>query len=374
MKYLSCFTGIGGLEGSAPPFAVCEIDENCQAVLKKKYNNAKIIKDVRVVGGFSVDAIVGGWPCQDLSVAGKKQGLKGENSGLFYDFVNAAIKTKSNVLIAENVTNLLKMDNGNVFVEVLNELKSKGFGYISWRVLNARQFGLPHHRRRVFIIASNEKENCFTLFRDIPKLKNIKNKCEADGFYWTAGTQSINYSKGYVPTIKVGSGLAIPSAPAVFYRDVVRQLTSIEALKLQGFNCKDFEEVRNNLLFKMAGNAVAVPVGRFVVDGVAKRLMPNEIEFVQKQSNLFADELGDKQEISNAGFYDGEIHHVNINQQNIILASNLSEYLDLEEETRLSARAASGLLKRLTKSGQKCPEDLRKILEKIGQKYAVIEK
>jgi DNA (cytosine-5)-methyltransferase 1 len=367
MKYLSCFSGVGGLEGSDPPYAVCEIDKNCQSVLKKKYSETRIIDDVKLVQGFSVDTIVGGWPCQDLSVAGKQRGLAGENSGLFYAFADAAIKTNSKVLIAENVTNLLRLDSGKVFIEVLRELSEKGFKYISWRVLNARQFGLPHSRNRVFLIASYEKDDCYSIFRKPPVLNLKEPKFQADGFYWTAGTQSINYSKGYVPTIKVGSGLAIASPPAVLYHNIVRQLTTSEALRLQGFKISDFSGLKDNIVFKMAGNAVAVPVGRFVVDGVAKKQRPKKVEFDLIQESLFDNET--MQLIPSAGFYDGRIHAVKLNHVPI-LASNLASYLDEDETNQLSQRAATGLLKRLRISGQNCPEKLELLLTELSNNNA----
>jgi len=369
MKYLSCFSGVGGLEGSAPPFAVCEIDKNCQSVLKKKYKETKIIDDVKSIKGFSVDTIVGGWPCQDLSVAGKKKGLAGENSGLFYAFTNAAIETKSRTLIAENVTNLLRLQSGKVFLEVLRELNEKGFKYISWRVLNARQFGLPHSRNRVFIIASYDKENCYSLFRETPLIKLKVAKFQADGFYWTAGSQSINYSKGYVPTIKVGSGLAIASPPAVIYRDIVRQLTTSEAIKLQGFKVSDFEGLKDNVIFKMVGNAVAVPVGRFVVDGVAKKKRPKNVEFELTQESLFDNEIDSNQLIPRVGFYDGKIHAVKLDHP-AILASNLAAFLDENEKNKLSQRAAAGLLNRLRISGHNCPEKLERLLHELSTENA----
>lgn len=367
MKYLSCFTGVGGLEGTEPPFAVCEIDENCQSVLTRKYVGAKLIPDVKQIDGLHVDTIVGGWPCQDLSIAGKKRGLTGENSGLFYEFVNAAVKTDAKTLIAENVTNLIKLESGNVFLEVLRELNSKGFKYISWRILNARQFGLPHNRNRIFIIASFDSENCFSIFRELPKSLLAEAPFQADGFYWTAGTQSINYSKGYVPTIKVGSTLSIASPPAVVYKGIVRQLTTSEALKLQGFKEEDFSGLKENVIFKMAGNAVAVPVGRFVVDGVAKKHKVKKIKFQLVQKNLFDDEAN--QNIPNVGFYDGEIHSVRLTEIPT-LATNLGAYLDITEKSQLSPRAASGLLKRLNLSGQNCPDDLKELLTLIGKQSA----
>lgn len=364
MKYLSCFTGIGGLEATEPPYAVCEIDVNCQNVLKRKYKNSKLIPDVKLIDGYSVDTIVGGWPCQDLSVAGKKRGLTGENSGLFYEFVNAAVRTNARTLIAENVTNLIRLDNGKVFMEVLRELNSKGFKYISWRVLNARQFGLPHSRNRIFIIASYEINDCYSIFRSPPVFNIEAPDFQADGFYWTAGSQSINYSKGYVPTIKVGSSIAIASPPAVFYNNTVRQITKSEALRLQGFKEKDFVGIKDNIVLKMAGNAVAVPVGRFVVDGVAKKKKPKNVEFDLLQDSLFENDSDSTQFIPHSGFFDGNIHSIKI-VGNQVLASNLGAYLDLDNRSQLSPRAAAGLLKRLNLSGQSCPENLRKSLIKI---------
>lgn len=372
MKYLSCFTGIGGLEATAHPYAVCEIDSNCQSVLKRKYKNSKIIKDVKEIRGFFVDTIVGGWPCQDLSVAGKKRGLSGQNSGLFYDFVNAALLTNAKTLIAENVTNLIRLDDGKVFIEVLRELQDKGFKYISWRVLNARQFGLPHSRNRIFLIASDSKEKCYSIFRAIPTIKSIKNDIQADGFYWTAGIQSINYSRGYVPTIKVGSTLSIASPPAVYYSDIIRQLTVSEALKLQGFDNEHFDGLKSSIVYKMAGNAVAVPVGRFVVDGVVLGNKPDSVEFEFMPKSLFSDTEESIQVIPNTGFFDGEIHTIKYSNNNI-LASNLGVFLDLEEPSRLSSRAALGLLKRIQKSGQSCPASLKNALSKIGGSNAEIE-
>jgi DNA (cytosine-5)-methyltransferase 1 len=369
MKYLSCFSGIGGLEATESPHSVCEIDTNCQIVLKRKYSNSNLINNVKEIKGFTVDTIVGGWPCQDLSIAGKKRGLSGENSGLFYDFVSAALNTGATTLVAENVTNLIKLDNGRVFEEVLRELKESGFKYTSWRVLNARQFGLPHSRNRIFIISSNRKETCYSLFRNIPRKKLTNAEIEADGFYWTGGIQSINYSKGYVPTIKVGSTLSIASPPAVFYGDIVRQLTAEEALRLQGFNNEHFYGLRDNIIYKMAGNAVAVPVGRFVVDGVAEQITPSLVEFELIQTDLYS-ELDDSNNIiPHTGFYDGEIHSVKSTAR-VELASNLGAFLDLNDQSRLSPRAALGLLKRLNSSGQSCPENLKQLLIRIGASNA----
>lgn len=368
MDYVSCFSGIGGLEGRISPIAVCDIDPLCREILFTKFPKAKIFPDIRLVDKLRADVIVGGWPCQDISVAGNQIGLSGENSGLFYDFVAAAKRINAQTIIAENVPNLLRLDNGDVFREVLSEFKRAGYIYCSWRILNARSFGLPHHRSRVFIIASNNINHCTSLYRNIPKQKSRPgsvNKSSCAGFYWTAGTQSICYSQGYVPTIKIGSSLSIPSPPAVHYADIVRPLTSNEALRLQGFDEKYFLGFNNSTKYRMAGNAVAIPVGRFVVDGVLDGLSIQMPNFESSQYGLFSD-IEFKDKIPDCGFYDGEVNEIRLSEPKSI-ADNLIDFLDIDCELRLSSRAAQGLLRRLNKSGLDCPDHLRILLEDLSQ-------
>jgi DNA (cytosine-5)-methyltransferase 1 len=368
MEYISCFSGIGGLEGYSQPIALCEIDKACQSILKKRYPQSLIHSDINTFPDISADILVGGWPCQDLSIAGKQKGLSGENSGLFYSFVKVAIQSSVQTIIAENVLNLIRLENGNVFKEVLREFTSQGYNYCAWRVLNVRQFGLPHHRNRVFMIASKYKRHCDSLFRELPKSKEPSQQDIAYGFYWTAGTQSINYSKGYVPTIKVGSSLSIPSPPAIHYEDIVRQLTPDEALSLQGFNPKHFEGLNKSTIYKMAGNAVAVPVGKFVVDGVLNDKENKNIEYFSKQSSLKLYDEVDNFDfpggIPSNGCFDGEMKEVIVPKPSN-LAINLREFLDLGISARLSQKAATGLLRRLKRSGQVCPSSLKRKLEEI---------
>ena len=369
MDYISCFSGIGGLEGSSPPSAVCEIDAECRQLLSLRFPEAIQFNDIRKMDGIEAEVIVGGWPCQDLSVAGKQAGLRGENSSLFYYFVNAAQKISAKTIIAENVDNLLRMERGAVFYEVLMEFKNRGFKYCSWRTINAREFGLPHHRNRVFLIASRDIQTCYSLFRDLPKLERKSSNTDACGFYWTAGSQSICFSKGYVPTIKIGSTLKIASPPAVFYGDTVRKLSSDEALQLQGFSTEHFSGFTDSTKFKMAGNAVAKPVGHFVVDGVISGDVCHAPQLAPSQENLFGDTIP-PEGMPRAGLFDGErISGVHLGKKKL-LADNLGDFLDTTSNQKLSARAASGLLRRLEKSGHSCPDDLLFHLQNLSQENA----
>jgi DNA (cytosine-5)-methyltransferase 1 len=98
-----------------------------------------------------VDLLCGGFPCQDLSVAGRRAGLEGHRSGLFFEFARVAAELQPRWLLVENVPGLLSSADGRDFAVVLSTLVDLGYG-VAWRTLDARYFGVPQRRRRVFIV------------------------------------------------------------------------------------------------------------------------------------------------------------------------------------------------------------------------------
>jgi len=100
---------------------------------------------------LSVDLLCGGFPCQDLSVAGKRAGFKGERSSLFFEFARIADELKPRWIVLENVVGLLSSAEGRDFGILLSTLAEVGYG-CAWRVVDARFFGVPQRRRRVFIV------------------------------------------------------------------------------------------------------------------------------------------------------------------------------------------------------------------------------
>jgi DNA (cytosine-5)-methyltransferase 1 len=98
-----------------------------------------------------VDLLCGGFPCQDLSVAGKRAGFKGERSSLFFEFARIADELRPRWIVLENVVGLLSSAEGRDFGILLATLAEIGYG-VSWRVVDARYFGVPQRRRRVFIV------------------------------------------------------------------------------------------------------------------------------------------------------------------------------------------------------------------------------
>lgn len=365
MRYISCFSGIGGLESESTPLQLCEIDSQCRVVLRRKFPDALIHDDIRSLRPVAADVVAGGWPCQDISVAGHQAGLSGVRSGLLYDLLRVSEESGASTLIAENVANLLRMRDGNEFASSLAAIHSAGFPYIAWRVLNAREFGLPQHRIRLLLVASKSRDVALTLFRELPaysdEVFSPDKARQAAGFYWTAGTHSINYSRGYTPTVKVGSSLKIASPPALHYSDVVRPLTAVEALRLQGFGTGDFDGIGNSDLHKMAGNAVARPMGAWVFEGVEFLKMPeSQVELLPRQVDLFGEE---DMKFANAGLSDrGQVASAHLRKP-ARRALNLVDFIDLESELRLSRRAAAGLLRRLGRSQQEVPNQLLSALK-----------
>jgi DNA (cytosine-5)-methyltransferase 1 len=160
VRLVGAFAGIGGFElaaaraGGFGTVALIEIDTRCQELLRRRFPEAALFGDIRDVRGEElgdVDVLVGGFPCQDISIAGPRAGLRGERSGLFWEFMRLVDETAPRWVVIENVPGLLSSGGRRDMGAVLGALAQRGFGY-AYRVLDARGFGLPQRRRRVFIV------------------------------------------------------------------------------------------------------------------------------------------------------------------------------------------------------------------------------
>lgn len=152
----SMFSGIGGLDlGFERAGMRCswqiEIDKYCQKVLKKHWPDVQLFDNVLTFDpiGKEVDVLVAGFPCQDISSAGRKEGLSGDRSGLFFEVIRVAQCIRPRAIVLENVSALLSNGMGTVLRSLA------GLGYdAQWNSLQALQFGAPHRRKRVFVIAT----------------------------------------------------------------------------------------------------------------------------------------------------------------------------------------------------------------------------
>lgn len=162
---VSLFAGVGGFDlalerSGVKVVASVEIDPKASAILAKQFPNSKLFNDIKGVtgeqlinAGFDPEngIITGGFPCQDLSVAGKRAGLDGNRSGLFYEIVRLLDETKAKYFILENVVGLLSSNRGADMGAVIGALVERRYG-VAYRILDAQHFGVPQRRRRVFIV------------------------------------------------------------------------------------------------------------------------------------------------------------------------------------------------------------------------------
>lgn len=191
MKAASYFSGIGGMDLGLEKagfniISQCEKEEFRREVLEARFPGSKIYEDISEVyygkpesgsssGRFlsieqngrkawaglsgSIDLLCGGFPCQDLSVAGRRKGLAGERSGLFYEFARIADESvrDGGFVLIENVPGLFSSNKGEDFRIVLETLYEFGFNDIAWRTLNSQYFGVPQRRRRIFILGRRSR-------------------------------------------------------------------------------------------------------------------------------------------------------------------------------------------------------------------------
>ena len=167
VNVLSLFSGVGMGDLAAervglPVVAMAEIDPQARGVLRHRFPGVPIFDDVKEVTGDAARStgfagpaggvVIAGSPCQDLSVAGKRAGLDGARSGLWWEVVRICDETQAEWLVWENVPGALSSNGGRDFGVVLGSLAELGMGF-AWRVLDSQFFGVPQRRRRIFLVA-----------------------------------------------------------------------------------------------------------------------------------------------------------------------------------------------------------------------------
>jgi DNA (cytosine-5)-methyltransferase 1 len=159
--YGSFFTGIGGMDlgfdraGMQCKYQV-EIDQSCQDVLYNHWPKVEKFTDVKTIKKSDLpttNLICGGFPCQDVSIAGRRKGLAGERSGLWFYFAEIIEQSRPDWLSLENVPGLLSSHGGQDFKIILDGLVKYGYS-VCWRIFDAQYFGVAQRRRRLFIIGS----------------------------------------------------------------------------------------------------------------------------------------------------------------------------------------------------------------------------
>ncbi|MFL6846333.1 MAG: DNA cytosine methyltransferase [Allosphingosinicella sp.] len=282
---MSLFSGIGGLELGLEQHGfeselMCEIDPAAAAVLGEWFCEIPLHDDVKTLRSIpDCEILTAGFPCQDLSLAGGKAGHKGCRSGLVgevFRLVRSAHR-KPRWLLFENVPYMLLLNKGSGMLSLTKELEAAGYRW-AYRVVDARSFGLPQRRQRVLLLASRTDDPRDVLFADEGSDNPTEDRPSriqigpAYGFYWTMGKMGAGWAREATPPIKGGSGLGIPSPPAIWLsaEDFFGTPQIEDAERLQGFAGGWTAPVladrafRASARWRLVGNAVCPPMAAWV--------------------------------------------------------------------------------------------------------------
>jgi DNA (cytosine-5)-methyltransferase 1 len=286
------FAGIGGFElglaaAGHSTSLFCESDPDAIAVLSARFPGIPFARDVRATDELierispTSNLLTAGFPCTDLSQAGKTQGFEGGRSGLIRDVIRLLEKRPFEDVLIENVPNWRLLHRGAYFGEVLQALEGLGYRW-AYRVIDARAFGLPQRRLRLFVHAclSGDPRRVLCAGNVDPVERSAPLEESAHGFYWTEGARGLGWGENCVPTLKGGSTLGIPAPPAVIKTDLTIVTPSLETAEdLQGFargwtalherpKLVGGGRFNSRRRWLMIGNAVNVRVSAWLGDGL----------------------------------------------------------------------------------------------------------
>jgi len=315
LTVVGLFAGIGGLElgleqaGHRTTF-LCEIMPEASAVLSaaaargdnhRAFAGATMGVDVtspdldkKLPSRFAV--LAAGFPCQDLSQAGKTNGINGSRSSLIGHVLRILERRRRadrpRWIILENVSFMRHLGGGIGMDFVLNGLSKLGYAW-AYREIDTLAFGLPQRRKRLFIVACPPDEGD-------PRRVLLEGDCDPDearrgpawrngracGFYWTEGNRGVGWADDAVPTLKGGSGLGIPSPPAIILPPdgKIVMPTIRDAERLQGFprgwtDAAAEEDPRGERKrWLLVGNAVSVPVARWIGERLSLASQPLQLD------------------------------------------------------------------------------------------------
>ena len=319
-KFIDLFAGIGGFrKGFEDAGFKCvftsEIDTQCQQVYEANFGE-KPFGDITKIEPSNIpnfDILLGGFPCQPFSISGKKMGFEDTRGTLFFDICRIIDEKKPNVVILENVKHLIHHDKKRTFTTILKALMDLGYN-VTHKILNAKDFGLPQNRERIFIIAT--KKHYF----DFAKLKRkkkviLRDFLDTDGKFefidkseytlidtpksqesglifvgyrnkniWKKGVREntehlsrVHRQPNRIYSID-GTHPTIPSQETAgrFFiyipeLDAVRKLTINECYKIMRFQSDFIKHSNLGEQYKQIGNSVAIPVIRAIAESIKEQ-------------------------------------------------------------------------------------------------------
>jgi len=255
-----------------------EIDKHACQIYRKNFGEGELYEgDIRTVRYEDIpeaELLVGGFPCQAFSIAGKRKGFEDTRGTLFYEITRIARANRYKTLLLENVYGLLSHEGGDTFATILGVLDEMGYD-VEWQVLNSKDFGVPQNRERVFIVGhlrGTSRPEVFPIGYSNELGANSNKKLSEQ----ISNTLRTNYSSAYSNETYVGErkeSYAIDSnyhkgtntldkgRRQMVYEDYkIRRLTPTECERLQGFPDGWTEGISDTQRYKCLGNAVTTNV------------------------------------------------------------------------------------------------------------------
>ena len=374
MSVTGLFTGIGGFElafkqAGFESKLLVELDPDASTVLRSRFPQAKVLSNVLDLSAIPGDTTIltCGFPCQNLSMAGDKSGIKGTKSGTVRRMFELIERSRVPTVVIENVYFMLQLDSGAAMRWLVDQFEDLEYRW-AYRILDSMGFGLPQRRRRVYLVASRCLDPRAVLFADECAVEEtpILDFTKPLGFYWTEGRSGVGLTVDGIPPLKVGSGVGIPSAPAVLFEDGEVLTPSLEICeRLQGFEA-GWTAVTNNKTGKrgarwsMVGNAVSIPVAAWV----AKRIKnPGEVHDFEECSLSAAGRWP-----AAAWCVDGD--RVGVDASDKPVSVPRRSIADFRDSTwnRLSDRALNGFIRRAEEGGLRMPKGFLESLRRAPRR------
>ena len=282
-----------------------DMNKESKQIYDTNFQHSLTLKDLNNISATDIpshDILTGGFPCQPFSIAGRQEGFHDSRSNVFWKILEIVDMHSPKCIILENVKNLVSHDNGNTFETIQRELTTRGY-HICFKVLNTSDItGIPQNRERIYIVGVQSKDilDKFTLDFDFAEKKMISDFLETDvepKYYYTDTSSTwpllkdtvvkkdtiYQYRRVYVrenkskecPTLTANMGTGGHNVPVILDEKGIRKLTPRECFNFQGFpSTYILPLIANSHLYKLAGNAVSVPV----VQLIANRLVPLMME------------------------------------------------------------------------------------------------
>ena len=292
MKFIDLFAGIGGIripfdESGAKCVFSSEIDKYARTTYSSNFDDIPS-GDITTIDENDIpefDMLLAGFPCQPFSNAGLRKGFKDMRGTLFFDICRIVKKHKPKVILLENVKGFVGHDKGNTMVVILKSLRDIGYE-VSYKVLNAKDFGVPQNRARIYIVAFLNKNKKFNFPQPIDcsnvtlgdiLLRSVDDKYTISDRLWAGHKRRKAEHKkkgnGFGYSIFNSDSKYTSTISARYYKDGSeilieqqgknpRKITPKEASRLQGFPESYKIVVSDTQAYRQFGNSVAVPVIR----------------------------------------------------------------------------------------------------------------